>query len=551
MKIFNFKIFSETSKELKNIFFANKKYLFLFIIVSLISSLLEFYCVSFIFNELEILNSLKNIEPFSIILLWTNIVFLSISRIVSSKVIVISGSKISSSYASSVVKDIIYKSFLWHRNRDKNIIINALTQQQSYSLSTFVRPVFQALLSLFSSIALIIAMFMKFGNRTILFLFFIAVLYLLSLLSVRKRIEKYSINQAGKEDKRMSIIVDAMTSIRDIFVNDRRTQIIKNYNLSTLEYWDLGGKIHFLSSLPKLLLDVIVLFGIGIMISFSSELNSILNFSYIISFGLSFQRLLPNIISLGSVFNSISAGKGSLLAVSKLRNEALYKDKILKNKIVHKHLKDYSSFLQWKKIKISNYERCWTKKKYSKSLINRYQINGISGFSGSGKTTLVDILCGLLPLNLSNEYNASITIDDVKQEKFIQKSFYSNIYYITQDTYLERETIQESLINGLENKLDIKKILKLTCLNKYTSSYKNKLTSDLSGGEKKRLAIAKALVSRKEIIVMDEITNGLDNEIKKVILNNLYYWKKENNLTYIVISHDEDVLNWCDNVICL
>ena len=68
---------------------------------------------------------------------------------------------------------------------------------------------------------------------------------------------------------------------------------------------------------------------------------------------------------------------------------------------------------------------------------------------------------------------------------------------------------------------------------------------------KKRLAIAKALVSRKKIIVMDEITNGLDNSIKKKILRRLSDWKEKNSLTYIVISHDEDVLKWCDNIVNL
>ena len=90
--------------------------------------------------------------------------------------------------------------------------------------------------------------------------------------------------------------------------------------------------------------------------------------------------------------------------------------------------------------------------------------------------------------------------------------------------------------------------MKIVCLEKYISNYRNRLTTDLSGGEKKRLAIAKALVSRKKIIVMDEITNGLDSSIKQNILKGLSDWKEKNNLTYIVISHDEEVLKWCDNI---
>ena len=50
---------------------------------------------------------------------------------------------------------------------------------------------------------------------------------------------------------------------------------------------------------------------------------------------------------------------------------------------------------------------------------------------------------------------------------------------------------------------------------------------------------------------MDEITNGLDNSVKNVILNRLSLWKDKNKLTFIIISHDEDVLKWCDQIIKL
>ena len=548
MKIFDSIFNSATFNELKKILNANKKYLYLFILIAFISSLVEYFCVLNIFQQLEKLDAPIKINVLSIALLWSNILILSITRILSTKAICLSGSRISSSYAVGLVEEIFNKSYLWHRNKDKNVVINALTQQQSYALSTFVRPIFQAFLSLCTSLALIIAMFMKYGQGTILFLFFISTLYLFSILSVRKRIQEFSIKQAYKEDKRMSIVVDGITAIRDIYVNNRKKLLINDYRYNTAEVWDLGGKIHFLSSLPKLFLDIIVLLFIGLVVSFSPKYSSILNFSYIISFGLSFQRLFPNIISVGSVFNSISAGKGSLLAVNKLRKNSLEYNKKYKNIILGKRYKSELSLGEWDKLEILNFTRNWTTKKINKYEINKCKINGISGISGCGKTTLVDIISGLLPLKIPNEYKINIQINGSKQKEFISKSFSSNIYYITQDTYLERETLEQALKKNSVFQFNFKEIMKTVCLEKYISNYKNRLTTDLSGGEKKRLAIAKALVSRKKIIVMDEITNGLDNSIKQNILKGLSDWKEKNNLTYIVISHDEDVLKWCDNI---
>ena len=277
-----------------------------------------------------------------------------------------------------------------------------------------------------------------------------------------------------------------------------------------------------------------------------------MNISFILSFGLSFQKLLPNIVSIGGTFNSISSGKGSLLSVSKLRYSDLDLQNNFKNKIIAINLKESESKdIKWNTLKINSFNRKWSEDNLKDAQIDIHKITGIEGFSGSGKTTLVDILCGLLPLSISNQYELYLSINNKKQNGYIDRDFSSNVYYITQETYLERDTIENNLKKDFEFSFDIKKVLKTACLDKYLKSYKKRLTSDLSGGEKKRLAIAKALVSKKNIIIMDEITNGLDNQIKQKILLNLARWKDEHKLTYIVISHDEDVLEWCDNIIRL
>ena len=171
MKIFKSIFSSETAREIKNILFANKKYFYIYLFISLISSLVEYICLSSIFDELDALNTPLNIEFYSILLLWLNIIILSLTRILSIKIITLSAAEISSTYSIGIVEEIFKKSFLWHRSKDKNIIINGLTQQQSYALSKFVRPIFQALLSFLNSIGIISAMFFKFGKDAIFFYF--------------------------------------------------------------------------------------------------------------------------------------------------------------------------------------------------------------------------------------------------------------------------------------------------------------------------------------------------------------------------------------------
>ena len=79
---------------------------------------------------------------------------------------------------------------------------------------------------------------------------------------------------------------------------------------------------------------------------------------------------------------------------------------------------------------------------------------------------------------------------------------------------------------------------------------RKKCFADLSGGQQQRVLIARALCATKDIIVLDEPTNGLDPSIAKQIYDLLDKLKKEENITILMVSHDiERALNYADTVI--
>ena len=79
---------------------------------------------------------------------------------------------------------------------------------------------------------------------------------------------------------------------------------------------------------------------------------------------------------------------------------------------------------------------------------------------------------------------------------------------------------------------------------------RKKCFADLSGGQQQRVLIARALCATKDIIVLDEPTNGLDPSIAKQIYQLLDKLKKEEKITILMVSHDiERALNYADTVI--
>lgn len=174
-------------------------------------------------------------------------------------------------------------------------------------------------------------------------------------------------------------------------------------------------------------------------------------------------------------------------------------------------------------------------------------INGIIGKSGSGKTTLFNILFGL-----DNDYEGVYTIDEQDVKSFDLKKWdeirRNEIHIVFQDFKLiENFTVLENLILTLNCKEDETKdaLEKLDIL-----SLENTKVKNISGGEKQRLAIARALIKNPKILLLDEPTGNLDDVHAEMIMKCIQSLKNEQMMIFI-ISHDQRVMDYCDNIYVL
>ena len=167
----------------------------------------------------------------------------------------------------------------------------------------------------------------------------------------------------------------------------------------------------------------------------------------------------------------------------------------------------------------------------------------IVGENGSGKSTLLKCI-----LDLNKGYTG-----EIKKE--------SNVGYLPQKSEIQSHfpaTIEEVVLSGTisnniknifykkEDKEKAKQVM--TKLGIY--DIRKKCFADLSGGQGQRVLIARALCSTKDIIVLDEPTNGLDPSIAKQIYELLDKLKREEKITILMVSHDiERALNYADKVI--
>ena len=175
------------------------------------------------------------------------------------------------------------------------------------------------------------------------------------------------------------------------------------------------------------------------------------------------------------------------------------------------------------------------------------------GTSGSGKSTLLNMLAGLeRPSKGTIKYgNISLTDSDEHQ---ITKFRNLNVGFVFQSynllPYLSAwENVSLPLtFKGLDKearKKEAAKILKEVGL----SDRMNNKPNELSGGQQQRVSIARAFVGRPRIIFADEPTGNLDTKTSFEIMNLIKKITRENNQTFIMVTHDDEMTEFADKVL--
>lgn len=178
---------------------------------------------------------------------------------------------------------------------------------------------------------------------------------------------------------------------------------------------------------------------------------------------------------------------------------------------------------------------------------------GFVGRSGSGKSTIFNLISKLYTVE-----NGGIFIDDININDFSEKTLRGNISVISQDPYIFNMSIKENIriVKPSISDEEIIQKCKLACLDDYVNSLPDKYDTIvgengviLSGGLKQRLAIARALVKDSEIILLDEATSSLDNEVQDHIMDAIR--NISDDYTILIIAHRLSTVKDCDKIIVI
>lgn len=353
-----------------------------------------------------------------------------------------------------------------------------------------------------------------------------------------------------KEEEITGLMFQIINNIRSIKVLAMAEKILKAVDQYIAELFQkIKYKSFCFRSRSAIMELLIVIFKMGIVIFIALGIvRGRYEIGFLILFNGYFNSLTQSVNELADTSQDLMVHK---YGIARMQN-------ILKEKVVIEDEKNKVDFPKvWKKIIVKNLSFAYGENMVLKNIsfeIKKGERLGIVGLSGAGKSTLIKLL-----LKEVENYEGEILIDDILLKKIKRSSYLENIGVVLQDTEVFNFTLADNITiagsEGQEEK-ELKKALDIAHVSDFTHKLPQGINTfigekgiKLSGGEKQRVGIARAIYKKPKILFLDEATSHLDLESERKIKDSLHKFLQ--NITAVVIAHRLTTIKEMDKILVL
>ena len=434
-------------------------------------------------------------------------------------------------------------------NLPKSEILQHINSRTSL-IATAITNVSNLIVEAVVLLSLSIYFLLKIGSTSF---YILGILFFISFFLfkfIKRKALQWSEERGKGGNLRSKTLLDFLEGARELIIFGSFDSLFKEFKINNKRFLEPSRKVNFWNSVPKILLEYLLL----VLVLFYLFYN--------VYFGLEYQKTISNIAiilvvllraipSLNRIIYHYSQFRFAIEPIQTIKK--LFEDSYLEPKEKIGNKIDFKNELVIKNI---NFQYNKDSKIFDLANLNIKKNSKVAiiGETGVGKSTLIDIIAGLKKPN-----NGEINLDDKSLKDVNKNSWLKNIAYTSQRVYLFNSSIRNNITfqSDSENIDEIKfnEVIKLAGL---TDLIKNKEEKEfgsvgefgnkVSGGQRQKIGIARALYSNRSILIFDESTNSMDHLSANKIVDQIYKLKDK---TIIFITHSNDLAKKFDEIYIL
>ena len=514
-------------------------------VLVVLASIVSLICnLAFAYISKELINAAVGKTNFNLWVIVVAIIIISVTNPFGTYLVNKSSYNFAKSFMIDYRKSIIDSYVLNEGEMLSSDFLNTVNQTTTKLKDMFVMPFLKNIR--YTILFIGASIYLLYINQIIFLIIVVcSVLPLIIPQIFNKKNQKLRMDSIGENEQfiaKSKEITDGFETIKSFGIEDKIINLFEKLNNTNQKKLFLANKFNVFHM------------AFSIFISMLGIVSALVTATYLSSKGLITAGEIGAIIQLSNyIVDPVTTIPANVISIKSVEMEMKRIDKMIAKK--NTNSKEREKFKLDNQISIKNLSFKYGDNEVLKGIsldLEKGKKYAVVGESGSGKSTLANILLRRLDYE-----NGSVKFDDTELKCIDEDDFYSNISLVSQNVFLFNDTLKNNVcLYNDYSQSDFERSIEKSKLNSVIEDLEEKENTvlgeygtSLSGGEKQRVSISRALIKNSSFVIMDEATSSLDIKTARAIENTLLSL----NQTVLVITHriDESILKKYDKIFLL